>query len=188
MTETALLLERLGALFHQAVRDDAARHGLLPVHLQILAYLARANRYSDLPIAIADYLGLTRGTVSQSLAVLDRRSLIARHSDPRHGRRVHIRLTPAGEATLADSWAHRADAALAAAHLAGDLAPALRAAITALQRLNGQRAFGLCRTCDHFLREPTGARCGLTHEPLSDDDAARLCREWTAPPPAHASR
>ena len=63
MNTSSLLLERLGALIQQSVREDAARHGLLPIHLQVLHYLANANRYSDLPIAIADYFGITRGTI-----------------------------------------------------------------------------------------------------------------------------
>ena len=39
-SQTALLLERLGALLSLAVREDAARHGLLPIHIQVLHYLA----------------------------------------------------------------------------------------------------------------------------------------------------
>lgn len=46
-----ILLERVAALIQKSVRDDAARFGLLPMHVQLLAYLARANRYSDMPIA-----------------------------------------------------------------------------------------------------------------------------------------
>ena len=59
MTPTVFVFERLAALIHQLVCEDAARHGLLPVHLQVLGYLAQANRYSDLPIAVAAYLGIT---------------------------------------------------------------------------------------------------------------------------------
>jgi hypothetical protein len=46
-----ILLERVVTLIQQSVRDDAARFGLLPMHVQLPAYLARANRYSDMPIA-----------------------------------------------------------------------------------------------------------------------------------------
>ena len=58
MSQISLLLERLGALIQQSVREEAARHGLLPIHIQVLHYLSRANRYSDIPIAIAEYLSL----------------------------------------------------------------------------------------------------------------------------------
>lgn len=179
MRQVALLLERLSALIQQSVREEAARHGLLPIHWQILAYLARANRYSDLPSAIAEYLGITRGTVSQSLALLARKGLVVKEKDPRHGRRVHLRLTPLGEAILKDGWARRLESALAATALDAEAFEAhLRALLRALQHLNGQRPFGICRHCAHFLSEAGGARCGLTGLPLTAEQTDRLCREW----------
>lgn len=177
-----LLLERLGALIQQSVREDAARHGLLPIHVQVLAYLAVANRYSDLPIAIAEYFGITRGTVSQSLAVLERKGLLVKSPDAHHGKRVHLSLTPAGEAVLDNSWAQRVETALDSLPLeAQELNDALRGVLVTLQRLNGQRAFGVCRQCAHFLAEKDGARCGLTGESLATEQTLRICREWRAP-------
>lgn len=183
MKDAALILERLGALLHQSVRDDAARHGLLPIHVQVLAYLGRANRYSNLPIAIAEYFGITRGTVSQTLAVLERKGLVSRQADARHGRRVHLTLTPAGEAVLEGSWPRRIDAALDDMPIAArDLEAALRALLASLQRLNGHQAFGVCRACAHFIDEAAGSRCGLTGEALAAEQTTRICREWSAPP------
>ena len=40
---------------------------LNPTQMTILRYLDRANQFSRSPSNIADYLGTTRGTVSQSL-------------------------------------------------------------------------------------------------------------------------
>jgi len=183
MNASALLLERLGALIHQSVREDAACHGLLPIHVQVLGYLAQANRYSDLPIAIAEYFGVTRGTVSQTLGVLERKGLLVKRPDPKHGRRIHLELTAAGRAVLNDSWAQRLDAAL---HAVGEDADArgletgLRRVLTELQRLNGQHAFGICRQCVHFQGAPANATCGLTGEPLAKEQTDRLCREWSA--------
>jgi DNA-binding MarR family transcriptional regulator len=181
MNRTPLILERLGALLHQAVREDAARHGLLPIHLQVLQYLAQANRYSDLPIAIAEYFGLTRGTLSQTLSVLERKGLLARQPDPGHGRRIHLRLTPAGESVLAGSWTERMQEALRDARAPARLDASLTEVLVALQRINGRRPFGVCRQCAHFRTQPGGDSCGLTGEPLDADQSARICREWTAP-------
>jgi hypothetical protein len=50
MSAAPILLERVAALIQQSVRDDAARFGLLPCTCSA-SYLARANRYSDMPIA-----------------------------------------------------------------------------------------------------------------------------------------
>lgn len=182
MDTTPLLLERLGALIHQSVRDSAAHHGLLPIHLQILGYLHQANRYSDLPIAVAEFFGITRGTVSQSLAVLERTGFVVKAPDPQHGRRVHLKLTAAGRTVLRNSWAQRLETALSSAPLpAPALDLALRGLLLALQRQNGQRAFGICHQCTHFLKKPGGTRCGLTGEPLAREQTVRICREWTAP-------
>src|SRR5690606_2194379 len=112
MTPTLLLLERLATLINQSLRDDAARHGLLPIHLQALAYLAACNRYSDIPSALAEYFGTTRGTVSQTIAVLERKGLVRREADPCHGRRVHLKLTRRGRA-VKSSWSRRLEQALA---------------------------------------------------------------------------
>lgn len=182
MSQLPLLLERLAALIQQSVREEALRHGLQPVHLQILSFLARANRYSTLPIAIAEYLGITRGTVSQSLALLERKGLIAKAPDDQDARRVQLRLTPAGEALLAEGWSERLEAALVAMGVdRAALESELRALLVGLQRNNGQRPFGICRRCAHFLKETGGARCGLTGEPLAEAQTEKLCREWTAP-------
>lgn len=182
MRTATILLERLAALIHQSVRDDAARHGLLPIHLQVLAYLSRANRYSDLPIAVAEYFGITRGTVSQTLSVLERKGLVTRQPDELHGKRIHLALTAAGRAVLARSWARRLDEALASTGSPGAGAHAqLEALLAALQRQNGNRAFGVCRQCAHFLAEGDGHRCGLTGEALTATQAAKICREWAEP-------
>lgn len=138
MSQTSLLLERLGALIQQSVRDAAARHGLLPIHIQVLHYLMRANRYSDLPIAIAEYFGITRGTVSQTLAVLERKGLLTKEPDAHHGKRVHLTLTPAGESVLSDSWVEHVEQALCERPVyAATLESTLRNLLSAMQRVNG---------------------------------------------------
>lgn len=181
MSDTAFLLERLGALIQQSVREAAARHGLLPIHIQVLQYLDQANRYSNLPIAIAEYFGITRGTVSQTLAVLERKGLVTRQADARHGRRIHLQLSPAGGAALRDSWAGQAHAVLQARPAAAGIEDALREILVALQRVNGQRAFGICHQCAHFRPDTEGTRCGLTGEPLATEQTLKICREWREP-------
>lgn len=180
MSTATLYLERLGALLQQSVREDAVRHGLLPIHVQVLQYLAQANRYSDLPIAIAEYFGITRGTVSQTLAVLERKALVRKEADARHGKRIHLKLTPAGMAVLQGSWAERVQSALDMQDEAPQLADALHGVLVTLQRLNGRHAFGICRQCAHFLADADINHCGLTGEPLTTEQAAKICREWVA--------
>lgn len=180
--EPHLILERIAALIHQSVREDSARHGLQPIHVQILGYLARANQYSDMPIAVAEYLGMTRGTVSQSLNILEEKGLIRRRPDPRHGRRVHLELTASGHSILENGWSGRLQAALAEQEpVQQKLGDALRELLRGLQQANRQRPFGVCHQCAHFLTEAEGNRCGLTGEALRNEQTEKICREWMQP-------
>ena len=87
------LVERLGNLMRTELRKSGTDESLQPVHLQALMYLSKANRYSNTPQALADYLGLTKGTVSQTLLLLDRRGLIERFEDDIDRRVVRLRLS-----------------------------------------------------------------------------------------------
>ncbi len=69
MKPSVFVFERLAALLQQLVREDAARHGLLPVHLQVLGYLAQANRYSNIPIAVPS-TKLAHGTLTDAITRL----------------------------------------------------------------------------------------------------------------------
>jgi DNA-binding MarR family transcriptional regulator len=84
------LVERLSLLTRADLRQAGAAQGLQPVHLQVLFYLNQANRFSNTPQALTEYLGLTKGTVSQTVLVLARRKLLSRYADPRDGRVVRI--------------------------------------------------------------------------------------------------
>ena len=97
------LVERLGNLMRTELRKSGADESLQPVHLQALIYIGNANRYSNTPQALADYLGLTKGTVSQTLLLLDRRGLIERFEDDIDRRVVRLRLSSAGERLLSES-------------------------------------------------------------------------------------
>lgn len=173
------LIERLSSLMRaESRRADGA---LQPVQLQALTYLARCNRYSDTPGALTEYLCLTKGTVSQTLNVLEREGLVARQEDASDRRRVRLVLTPAGRARARAAApppvARDALAALGAVRI-GRLADELEALLRALQRARGGQSFGVCRTCRHY--QPQGSdrgRCGLTGEPLDRRDSSKLCRE-----------
>lgn len=178
------LAERLGNLAEMRLKAAGAPLGLQPVHARILLYLASANRYSNTPQAVADYLGLTKGTVSQSLILLAGKGLLCRSEDARDRRVVRLALTPAGEGLVARIESQglasfRAAAQDAPAALVDDLTALLRR----LQILEGRRSFGVCRTCRHHAGRADGSgHCLLTGEDLSADDAGRICREHEALP------
>lgn len=171
------LLDRLANLLRAEQRRVATAHGLQPVHLQALAYVARANRYSDSPIAVAEYLGTTKGTVSQTLALLEEKGFLLARPDRDDGRRVRLSVSAKGRRLLARLPAEALTTA-PAAKLAESLAGPLEQLLIELQRSRGGRSFGVCRTCRHFQSSGAGKfTCGLTGEPLSVEQSTRLCRE-----------
>ncbi len=174
------LLECLGRLLAGDLRAQAGDRGLQLVHLQVLDYLRRANRYSNTPRALAEYLGLTKGTVSQTVLLLHRRGLLLREEDPVDRRVVRLRLSRQGQRLAErsgeeDAW-RRALGELPAAERAA-AAGVLQRLLTGLQRRRGNLGFGECRTCRHFRREGAGFRCGLTGEPLQRAETLQICRE-----------
>jgi DNA-binding MarR family transcriptional regulator len=175
------LLERLGNLTQAALRVAGQAHGLQPVPLLVLSFLTKANRYSNTPAAVADYLGLSRAATSQTLTLLQERGLIERTQDEADRRVWRLGLTRAGR-TLAGaalppaSWSalHEALEASELVRLETDLERLLQS----LQQGDGAVSFGVCRTCRHFLREGEARfRCGLTQEPLATAQTVRICRE-----------
>lgn len=171
------LLERLGNLLRAEARGATGGAGLQPVQAQALGYLARCNRYSDSPAAVAEFLGLTKGTVSQTLALLQQRGLVAAEDDPDDGRRVHLHLTRRGRRLAERLPSPLLAEALAALPAGGALTEQLEQLLAALQRARGGRTFGVCHTCRHFRSGAAGAQCGLTGEPLQPAQTTRICRE-----------
>lgn len=168
------LLERICALFRAQLRRVSNEHGLKLVQLEALVYLSSANRYSDTPLALTEYLALTKGTVSQTLKALEQRGLIEKTPDPSDKRVQHCAVTPEGAAVVAD--------ALRVPEAGG---PALHAALTTvlrtLQQTADARTFGVCHSCVHHQVQGTRTRCGLTGEPLRKVDRDKLCREHETP-------
>lgn len=177
------LLERIGHLLRAQERQAGAEEGLQPVHLHALRYLDSCNRYSDHPAAVTEYLGLTKGTVSQTLSVLEQKGLVSRRDDTRDRRVVHLRPTAKGRRLLERAFPPellRAAVSLlpdSGARLEGEL----ESLLVSLQRAHGARSFGVCATCRFLRREQDRFTCGLTSEPLRVEETERICREHEAP-------
>jgi MarR family transcriptional regulator, negative regulator of the multidrug operon emrRAB len=175
------LIECMTTLIRSEERKRCTELGLQPVHFQALNYLSRCNKYSNTPAALANYLGMTRGTVSQTLIILERNGYIAKTSDEKDRRVVHLSLLPAGEKLLRQ--ARPADLFQSATEIlhGGMGAPAdagiFQQALTALQKANQSQSFGVCHTCRNFSKVDSDYFCQLTQEKLSHDDSMQICQE-----------
>ncbi|MEQ1865602.1 MAG: MarR family transcriptional regulator [Micropepsaceae bacterium] len=176
----AHLIERIG----RVVRAGDHASGLNPAQAEALRYLARANRFSRTPAALADFLGSTRGTVSQTLLSLEAKGLIERRANARDGRSVTLELTKAGKAFLRSDPVRTLAAAIDASGADAPLADHLEATLREAIAQRGGRAFGVCHACRHFRRDQrTGAAphyCALLDEPLSESGSLLICAEQTA--------
>lgn len=171
---------RLGELFLHELHQFAMQHSLDIVHLRAIAFLNQANRYSNTATALGDYLGLTKGTLSKSIAVLARRGLVHKVADPRDRRITRLHLTHAGQALQQQLIVHLNLPRIAATQTPDalqDMTYTLTRWLSAHQGLNQRKPFGVCRTCQHFQTTPTGYLCALTQEPLSEPQSHKLCRE-----------
>lgn len=174
----AELIERLARL----VRAERHAAGLNPAQWDALTYLARCNRYSNTPGAVARFLNATKGTASQTLNALERKHLLQRRPDPESGRIVRLFLTPRGETLAARDPMQEltATATTLPATQREAMLQGLAAMLTQLQRGRGDRPFGVCHTCRHFRTGAKGERthwCTLLEQTLQDSDSTRLCAE-----------
>lgn len=175
MTDTlSNLIDRLSRL------QNAERWlgGLNPAQVAALEYLARANRFSRMPSAVADYLASTRGTVSQTLKALAHKGLVAETPD-RHDRRARrYDLTQEGWALISALNTAPFRDLPAADRAAAETA--LRGLISALLGARGGRSFGLCRSCRHHRATGAGAHCALLDVALKPDEPDQICQEHAA--------
>lgn len=179
-----LPLERLS----RVMRAREHEHGLNPAQWQALRYLSRANRFSNSPGALTQYLGATKGTVSQTLMALERKGFIAKSARSGTHGTLSLSLTPKGEAALArDPWAALG---IAADALGGKTRRRLHRGLSELLahelRRAGLASFGTCASCRYFREggradESGGPHlCMLFEEALTADDADRICIEHVA--------
>ncbi|WP_415892274.1 MarR family winged helix-turn-helix transcriptional regulator [Neptuniibacter sp. PT8_73] len=174
------LLERITSLLRSENRLALHELGLQPVQLDALLYLSLCNRFSDTLKAVTDYLGLTKGTVSQSLKVLENKGLIEKSPDPNDKRVTHLKVTDEGQKTLdllLPSTALTQSLSNLGEAEETELADLLCRLLVLLQKQNNYRSFGQCKTCRHNQKREDGYFCGLTQELLSEKEITLICLE-----------
>ena len=177
-------LERLARLMRSREHDD----GLNPAQWEALRYLGKANRFSNSPGALTQYLGATKGTISQTVMSLERKGLIAKSAREGEKRSVVLELTPTGKEVLTrDPWKLLAGGV---GDLGGKtrrrLARGLRELLSDELTRGRLKSFGRCTTCRFFrekgrnLDERGPHQCMLFDMPLSASDSQRICVEHEA--------
>lgn len=176
-----LLLDRLSRLTRELQFVD----GLNPAQWEALRFLAQANQYSRSPTALAEYLGATKGTVSQTLIALENKGLITRCKKTCDRRQVDLCLTDAGQAMLAkDPMQTLQRAALTMAdELGPHLVRGLSRLLHDLQNRHQVLEFGVCQDCSLFCvnaAQPMGGECGVTGEEITAVESKKICVNYKA--------
>lgn len=175
------LIEYISALIRSEERKRCAELKIQLVHFQILKYLSLCNKYSDTPAAITNYLGITRGTVSQTLLVLEKKQFIKKIQDDKDKRVYHILLLDKGLITLNQTKPielfKKASELLEPESSIIENKDIFVKTLTALQKANNSYSFGICKTCKNFTKTSSGFFCELTQEKLSENDSEKICKE-----------
>jgi len=185
------LIERLGNLLRADVRVSCHASGVRPVQLEALNFLTQCNHYSDTPQAVADYLGLTKGTVSQTLKVLEEKGLLRKQGDSNDKRVVHLKPTARGRRLVGRA----VPAGLLTSGIEQlpetelrDTLNALRGLLHSVQKANHLRTFAPCYSCRFNTKRESGYFCELTQESLAESEIALLCREHQFPKVSHVAK
>ena len=175
-------VERLSKLLRVDSRQAGAKFGLQPVQLEALHYLSICNQYSDTPMAVTEYLGQTKGTVSQTLKVLEKKELLSKYPDKKDKRVSHLKVTLKGKQLLKQliptPMFIKACRALSDKDQS-QIISALDQLLIMLLRANNMKAFGVCKNCRYNSKTDNGGYfCNLVQQPLSVGDIKLLCREF----------
>ncbi len=176
------LVDRLGRIAHAMQFAE----GLNPAQWEALRFLARANRQSRSPGALAEYLGTTKGTASQTLIALETKGHVRRTRCATDRRSVMIDLTDQGRELASRDPLDRIRQATA--ELSHDdcstLVRAMDHLLRTLQTDRGASAFGTCGDCSHNRSDGAfgeTCRCALTGEILATGELTRICIDFDAP-------
>ena len=174
MNDTEIWLERLSSLYRSQMRQAANAQGIQLVHFEILQYLAICNRYSNTAQSMVEYLGQTKGSISQSLKLMRNSGYIKREACCNDKRVSRVHLTESGYKCylrLSENLnvKHENDPEVVAL---------LKSLSMSLNKANLVSGFGQCKSCRHKEENSLGGySCGLTGEMLSDTDMNKICRE-----------
>jgi DNA-binding MarR family transcriptional regulator len=174
----AELLDRLTRM----LRNDFDSGVLKPVHWEVLRFLHRANRFTRTPRAVTAWLGITKGTVSQSLNTLERSGFIKKLADANDKRIVRLALTASGNQLLDK------DPLSVIATCLEDANPDELQLIEGvfegvLHKMLAKRdnvKFGICHTRNHFQQAKASTekhRCDLLKVNLGNDEKNCICIE-----------
>jgi DNA-binding MarR family transcriptional regulator len=189
-------LAKIGLALKQQAWAEAGGRGLTPTQGQVLALL-RANPDGLRLRALAEQLGVTAATASDSVTALHRKGLVTKEATTGDGRGIVVLLTPTGigEAAAAATWPDfllEAVGELSAAEQATFLR-ALVAMIRTLQEKGRIPVARMCVSCRFFrpFQHDDPARphhCAFVDAPFGDGELRLDCPDFQTAPADQAAQ
>lgn len=177
-------LERLNQAFRVLLWEKAQQHGLSPIQIQILVFIANHSAPLRRVGHLAREFGMTAATISDAVSTLEEKKLLQRVTSTEDRRAVNLKLTTAGKrlAQRLTGWADSVRDAL------GGIAEPEQAAtlnslmnlIDALQKSGTVTAARICFSCRSFALAADPAvphYCRLLERPLATADLRVDCAE-----------
>ena len=174
MNDTEIWLERLNSLYKSQMRQAVSKAGIQLVHMEILQYLLICNHYSNTAQALSEYLGQTKGSISQSLKLMENVGHIKREPSIKDKRSMKLYLTNKGEECLEKITKN----AGLSCEENEEVISAIRSLLHKWQIGNSKKGFGQCQSCRYNKKlNKNEFICGLTNDSLSLVDIKKICRE-----------
>lgn len=184
---TLVALSKLGMALRDQMRETSGPLGVNPTQAQILMVLARLGHTGLRLSTIADQLGVTAPTVSDSVSALESKGLVTRGRDPADGRALAVLATREGLET-ARALADWPDLLLDSVEVLDDpekgvLLKALLKVIRALQDRGRISTTRMCVTCLHFRpdahADPRAPHhCAFVDAAFGDRSLRVDCEDW----------
>lgn len=177
------LVDRLSRIAHSLQFAE----GLNPAQWEALRYVARANRNSCSPGTLAEFMGSTKGTVSQTLKALEGKGLIKRTRKEDDRRAVEISVTPEGRKLVEKDPLGQIHDALSPFSETEQLGvvSGLERLVGIVQKHKDIPEFGPCLGCTHYQPETcsetnsVGCRCAISGELFNSSELDKICADFS---------
>ncbi|WFU22074.1 MarR family transcriptional regulator [Bradyrhizobium sp. CB1717] len=160
---------------------EGSLSGLSDREWMTLRYLARANRFSRTPSALASFLGTTRSAASQIAAALQSKGLMVRKPIAEDKRSIALCLTAEGEKFLERDPMNALRDRLVALDVIdrSRLRDTLRSVLDGLDVGKRRHHAEICTECMFLIERGEGKdrhfRCQFFRKPIAQKDTTLLC-------------
>lgn len=193
---TLVALSKVGLALREQAWKDTAPRGLNPTQAQVLMILARTAPSGLRLSGIAEQIGVSAPTTSDSVSAMEGKGLVAKKPDPDDGRALAVTLTEEGR-RAARELAEWPDLLLEAVDVLDPteeavLLKALLKLIRGLQERGRIAPARMCVTCLYFRPHAhddprTPHHCAFVDAPFGDRNLRIDCLDHEAADPVRAS-